>query len=256
MDDVFKALADPTRRDMLDRLRLEPGLTLKALSDGPDMTRFGVMKHLEVLEAAGLVTAIKRGREKHHYLNPIPLEEIAGRWITQFARQKAQILLGLKDALEQETPSMTDDTLIFQIVIRATPEEVWQGITDPEFTKQYFHNTRIRSDFAAGSPVIFENPDGSTAVDGEVLECAPPNRLVISWKVHYNPDAAKEASSRVAFEISAHGPFTRLTVTHDAFATDSVVRESVQEGWPFILSNLKTLLETGAPMGDLSDAAA
>ena len=256
MDAVFKALADPTRRGMLDRLRLEPGLTLKALSDGPDMTRFGVMKHLEVLEAAGLVTAVRRGREKHHYLNPIPLEEIAGRWITQFARQKAQILLGLKDALEQETAPMSDDALVFQIVIRATPEEVWQSITDPAFTKQYFHNTRIRSDFASGSPVAFENPDGSTAVDGEVLECEASHRLVISWKVRYNPEAAKETPSRVAFEISAHGPFTRLTVTHDAFPTGSIVRDSVQEGWPFILSNLKTLLETGAPMGDLSDAAA
>lgn len=259
MEQVFKALADPTRRTILDRLRDTPGLPLKALCQGTDMTRFGVMKHLALLEQAGLVVTRRQGREKRHYLNPVPLEAVVGRWVGQFARHRAQTLLGLKDALERRDQTMTDDTalapLVFQIVIRASADEVWRGITDPALTRQYFHDTAVTSDFKTGAPIVFENPDGSPAVDGQVLEADPPRKLVITWKVRYNPDVADEPASRVTFEITEHGPFSRLTLIHDGFKPGSKVYDTVSNGWPFILANLKTLLETGAPMGDLAAAA-
>jgi DNA-binding transcriptional ArsR family regulator len=99
-DTVFKALADPTRRALLDALFAEDGQTLSALEAGVDMTRFGVMKHLRVLEDAGLVVPRKRGREKFHYLNPIPIQLIHERWVSKYAAPWAAGLTELKKQLE------------------------------------------------------------------------------------------------------------------------------------------------------------
>ena len=101
MDAVFRALADPTRRELLDRLFAEDGQTLSALEEGTPMTRFGVMKHLKVLEEAGLVTTRRRGREKHHFLNPVPIRLIHDRWVSKYAEPWAAGLSGLKQELEE-----------------------------------------------------------------------------------------------------------------------------------------------------------
>ena len=105
MDDdlVFKALADPTRRRLLDRLFEDDGRTLGELEEGLEMTRFGVMKHLRVLEDAGLVVTRRAGREKHHYLNPVPIRELHDRWIDKYTERRVSALLDLKAELEEET---------------------------------------------------------------------------------------------------------------------------------------------------------
>jgi DNA-binding transcriptional ArsR family regulator len=102
MDAVFKALADPTRRRLLDALYEEDGQTLSALEQGRPMTRIGVMKHLRVLEAAGLVTTKRRGREKLHFLNPVPIRLVHDRWVSKYAEPWAATLTGLKRELEEE----------------------------------------------------------------------------------------------------------------------------------------------------------
>jgi DNA-binding transcriptional ArsR family regulator len=100
VDDVFKALADPTRRGLLDALFERDGQTLTELERGLPMTRFGVMKHLRVLEEAGLLTTMKRGREKLHFLNPVPIQLIHERWVSKYAEPWATTLTGLKQQLE------------------------------------------------------------------------------------------------------------------------------------------------------------
>lgn len=251
-DQVFRALADPTRRDILDRLARVPGLSLTELGRGLKMSRFGVMKHVGVLVDASLVTTRKVGRQRHHYLNPVPLEEAVGRWVDQVARQQAQALLALRDVMEGGTAM---GPVRHQIIIKADLQQVWDAITQPEFTEQYFFGTRILIGTRTGEPVRYKMPDGSTAVDGEVLAFEPPRRLVLSWHVRYDEEMAAEAASRVTFELEPVGDFTRLTVEHGNFPDKSRVRESVDLGWPLVLSNLKTLLETGAPMGSIAGLA-
>ena len=104
MDEVFKALADPTRRQLLDALFEQDGQTLSALEERFDMTRFGVMKHLKQLEEAGLVVTRRQGREKLHFLNPVPIREVHDRWVSKYAEPWASALTGLKRDLEREDP--------------------------------------------------------------------------------------------------------------------------------------------------------
>jgi DNA-binding transcriptional ArsR family regulator len=102
MDEVFKALADPTRRELLDRLFADDGQTLKALEEDVPMSRYGVMKHLRLLEEAGLVVTKRRGREKLHFLNPVPIRLIHDRWVSKFAEPWVTTLTGLKEQLEDQ----------------------------------------------------------------------------------------------------------------------------------------------------------
>jgi DNA-binding transcriptional ArsR family regulator len=102
VDEVFKALADPTRRELLDRLRERDGQSLSGLEEGLPMSRFGVMKHLKVLEEAGLVTTRRRGREKLHFLNPVPIRLIHDRWVSKYAEPWASALSELKQDIEKE----------------------------------------------------------------------------------------------------------------------------------------------------------
>src|SRR4029077_10116547 len=125
MDDVFKALADPTRRSLLDELYREDGQSLSALEQRLPMTRFGVMKHLKVLEEAHLVVTKRRGREKLHYLNVVPIRLIHDRWVSKYAEPWAATLTGLKRTVEEDTMEK-----VFEIYIKTTPERLWQAITD------------------------------------------------------------------------------------------------------------------------------
>ena len=249
---MFRALADPTRRLLLDRLRERDGRTLTDLESDLPMTRFGVMKHLRVLEAAGLVVARKVGREKHHYLNPVPIQRVADRWVGRF-REAAGLLADLTDALEARMTTMTDETQappahVFRTYIRTTPEQLWRAITESEFTTRYFHATTIESTWEAGAPYAMHQ-DGRLAVDGEVLEIDPPRRLVQSFRHHWDPTKAGE-ETRVTWEIDPQGPVCLLTVVHDGWTTTEGMYGNVsgEGGWPFILSGLKTLLETGDPL--------
>ena len=146
MDLVFRALADPTRRSLLDELFKEDGQTLSALEQRLPMTRFGVMKHLKVLEEANLVTTRRRGREKLHFLNPVPIRLVHDRWVSKYAEPWAATLSGLKKTLEEDQMEK-----VFEIYIKTTPERLWEAITDPELRQKYNFGVGVSSDWTPGS---------------------------------------------------------------------------------------------------------
>ena len=260
MDLVFRALADPSRRKLLDRLNARNGQTLRELCTGLEMARQSVMKHLGVLEAANLVTTVRRGREKLHFLNPAPLGEISDRWISQFDRGRVQALTNLKHALEDA--AVSTDEFVYVSYLDTTPEKLWRALIEPEFTLQYW-GIGLRSDWKAGSPVLLQWGPGEEFHDvGQVvLESDPYRRLsyrwhtyqaehakLFGWSEEYFEKLLKEKRSKVTFELERVGSSVKLTVTHDDFEPGSEMLASIRDGWPAILSALKTLLETGAPL--------
>ncbi len=242
MDDVFKALADPTRRDLLDSLFAEDGQTLRSLTEGRDMTRIAVAKHLGILERAGLVVTRRSGREKHHYLNAVPIRSVHDRWVDKFTEPWAAGLVALRQ--DMETTNMEK---VFEIYIRTTPEQLWEAITDPATRARYQFGLGVESDWASGSDYALVHPDlPNPLVDGTNLEGDPPRRLVQSFHAHWSEDADAAGTSRVTWEIEQVADSCRLTVIHDELADDA--GEDLYGGWPMILSGLKTWLETGAEL--------
>jgi uncharacterized protein YndB with AHSA1/START domain len=239
MDEVFRALADPTRRSLLDELYQQDGQTLGALERRLPMTRFGVMKHLRVLEEAHLVTTRKRGREKLHFLNPVPIRLVHDRWVSKYAEPWAATLTGLKRELEDRPMEK-----VFEIYIKTTPERLWEAITDGELRKKYSFGVSIDSDWTAGSEYRSSVPGVIDIASGENVEVDPPRRLVQSFTALWSNDVKAEGTSRVTWQITPVGDDTcALTVTHDQLREGA--NDQVYGGWPQILSGLKTLLETG-----------
>jgi len=242
-DAVFKALADPTRRRVLDALYLEDGQTLTALEQRLPMTRFGVMKHLRVLEAAGLVTTRRRGREKLHFLNPVPIRLIHDRWVSKFAAPWVAALSTLKQSLEARAEENSMEK-VFEIYIKTTPERLWEAITSDALRRKYWFGVGVTSDWTPGSRYEATHPLGAMAIyAGENLEVDPPRRLVQSFTAQWSEDALREGTSRVTWEIEPIGDSCKLTVIHDQLREGA--SEEVYGGWPQVLSGLKTLLETG-----------
>jgi uncharacterized protein YndB with AHSA1/START domain len=238
VDAVFKALADPTRRSLLDALFLEDGQTLSALEAGLPITRFGVMKHLRLLEEAGLLVTRRRGREKLHFLNPVPIREVHDRWVSKYAEPIAATLVALKTVLEKPVEK------IFEIYIRTTPESLWHAITDPDIRAKFHFGNRIDSDWQVGSRVELSHAGAPGLLgDGIIVEIEPPRRLVQTFVALWGEDVASEGPSRLTWEIEAVGDSCRLTLTHDELRPDA--SEQLYGGWPMILSGLKTWLETG-----------
>ena len=238
VDAVFKALADPTRRSLLDELFREDGQTLSALEGRFAMTRFGVMKHLNQLEEAGLVVTKRRGREKLHFLNPVPIRLVHDRWVSKYAEPWAAELSDLKHRLESQMEK------VFEIYIKTTPERLWEAITDPEIRSKYSFGVRTDSDWTPGSPYKASHPKAPDfLVEGENLEVDPPRRLVQSMTALWSDDVKSEGTSRVTWEIEPVGDSCRLTVTHDQLREGA--NDQLYGGWPMILSGLKTYLETG-----------
>jgi uncharacterized protein YndB with AHSA1/START domain/DNA-binding transcriptional ArsR family regulator len=248
---VFRALADTSRRRLLDLLHERDGRTLSELEAELPMTRFGVMKHLRVLEAATLITTRKVGRERRHYLNPVPIQLISDRWLNKYAAARAQALADLKSALEGEVIMSTNATprLVYQIIIKAPQERVWAAITTPEFTAHYYYGCTLQTDLTVGSPFTYRMPDGSPIVEGEVVASEPPNRLVHTYHSLW-PPLNEDAPTRVTWELEAlSSGVTRVTVLHEDFAGETATYQGLQSGgWTWILSNMKTLLETGEPI--------
>ncbi len=239
MDAVFRALADPTRRSLLDELFDQDGQTLSALEGRLAMTRFGVMKHLRVLEEAHLVTTKRRGREKLHFLNPVPIRLVHDRWVSKYAEPWAATLSGLKKTIEEEVMEK-----VFEIYIKTTPERLWEAITDSEMRRKYNFGVGVSTDWTPGSRYEAVHPMAPGALlEGENLEVDPPHRLVQSFTALWSEDVKREGTSRVTWEIEAVGDSCRLTVTHDQLREGA--NEELYGGWPMILSGLKTLLETG-----------
>jgi uncharacterized protein YndB with AHSA1/START domain len=201
------------------------------------MTRFGVMKHLRVLEEAGLVTTKRRGSEKLHFLNPVPIRLVHDRWVSKYAEPWAAALSGLKKRIEEETMEK-----VFEIYIKTTPERLWEAITDGDMRSKYNFGARVNSDWTPGSRYEMSAP-GVVLGEGENLEVDPPRRLVQSMVALWSDDAKTEGTTRVTWEIEPIGDSCRLTVTHDQLREGA--NEQLYGGWPMILSGLKTWLETG-----------
>ena len=262
MDEVFKALADPSRRLLLDSLNERNGQTLRELGSRLDMARQSVSKHLAVLEAANLVTTIRRGREKHHFLNAAPINEIAERWITRYEQDRVHALADLKRALE-DTP-VEKPSFVYTTYIRTTPERLWQALTEPAFTERYWATT-FDSDWDPGSTMTW-HAGGLPIADPEqvVLESEPCRRLSYTWHT-FTPEwgdsldladdarerLAAEPRSKVTFEIEPFGDQVKLTVIHDDLEPGGMLGSLISEGWPRVVANLKTLLETGDTLPEL-----
>lgn len=258
-DLVFKALADPTRRLLLDRLFARDGRTLSDLADAVDMTRFGVMKHLRVLEDAGIVVTRRSGREKLHFLNAVPVRLIHDRWIDKYTERPVSALTSLKAQLEQ---TMSETTIkVFEIYIKAPAQTVWEAITTPEWTGRYGYKAMSEYDLRPGGAFVVRSNEGMRAmgladiiIDGEVIEVDPPHKLVQTYRFLFTDQTKAEGFTRITWEIApTPGGFVRLTVTHDltgapigAGMVTSKFSDQGGGGWNWILSDLKSLLETGA----------
>jgi uncharacterized protein YndB with AHSA1/START domain/DNA-binding transcriptional ArsR family regulator len=243
MDDVFRALADPTRRGLLDALFTQDGQTLGELCRRLTMTRFGVMKHLRLLEEAGLVVTRRRGREKLHFLNPVPIRLIHDRWIDKYSEPWAAMLSDMKHDLEEGEMEK-----VFEIYIKTTPERLWQAIVDPELRAKYSFGVGTFSDWTPGAAYRSHATGMTIAPDliiaeGEILEIDPPRRLVQTMRCLWSEDVKREGTSRITWEIEQIRDSCRLTVTHDQLREGA--NSQLYGGWPMVLSGLKTLLETG-----------
>ncbi len=263
LDAVFKALADPTRRLLLDRLREQNGQTLGELCDRVSMARQSATQHLDILVRANLVTVVRRGRERLHYLNPAPIHEIDQRWIAVFDRPRLDALRDIKSRAESinrhqaqesimtvesvSTAGASTETVpnyVYATYIRATAEQVWQALTDADLTARYWGHAAV-SEWTPDSPWELRPAGGSEQVKvvGRVLETNPPTRLVVTFDDR--PDlASTREPSVVTFDIAQHQDIVRLTVTHENFPNGDM-RQGISNGWPAVLANLKSLLETG-----------
>jgi len=250
MDLVFRALADPTRRRLLDMLRERNGQTLGELCAPLGMARQSATQHLALLEAAGLIAAVKRGREKLHYLNPVPLHEIQRRWIGNFELPRLAALAEVKTIAEMKTTAKKGDSpmtsrpdYVYVTYIEATPERVWHALTDADLTAAYWGHANV-SDWQQGSEWKHVRVDGSGIADvaGTVLEATPPARLRITFDA---PGATPpDGPSVVTFEIEPFHEIVKVTVTHEHVASEEDY-QAISAGWPAVLANLKSLLETG-----------
>ena len=273
MDDIFRALADPGRRRLLDSLNARNGQNLNDLCRVMDMTRQSVTKHLEILEDANLIVVRRQGRERLHYLNAAPIHEVADRWIGQYHQERVRALADLKDALELSdmTNTTTDSTtqtqsFVYTTYIKTTPEQLWNGLTNPAFTKRYW-DMEFVTDWKAGSHMTWLHKDVVLDDPAQVIvESDPYTRLSYTWHTmtpefarHVGIDAATIAKldnetrrqrSKATFEIEDMGGKCKLTVIHDDFPPDSTMLTMVSTGWPAVISSLKTLLETGHHIDD------
>jgi uncharacterized protein YndB with AHSA1/START domain/DNA-binding transcriptional ArsR family regulator len=248
VEPAFRALADPTRRNILDLLFERDGQTLTEIERAFSMTRFGVMKHLRVLEAADLVVTRKTGREKFHYLNPVPIREIHDRWTSKFAAGASAALLQLRSTIEKGREMEDKPSHVFVVYIRSTPERVWEAITTSDFTLRYYYSSTVQSDWAAGSPYAYKI-QGEDAIVGSVIESDPPRRLVCTFDARWDEEVAPDEPSRITWELEPSGDgVTKLTVVHEGLVYGTATYNQVVGGMPFILSGLKTLLETGEPL--------
>jgi uncharacterized protein YndB with AHSA1/START domain/DNA-binding transcriptional ArsR family regulator len=266
MDYVFRALSEPSRRLLLDSLNRRNGQTLRELCSGLAMRRQSVSKHLAVLETAHLVTTVRRGREKLHFLNAAPINAIADRWINRYDRQRVDALADLKRALEQMPMAQTSTAdqatqFAYMTYIKTTPEQLWQAITDPAFTRLYW-GVALISDWQVGSTVTWEVAGIAIADPAQVVLVAePPRRLAFTWHT-VTPEfvaavggsdeelAAMSAEKRstVNFDLEPAGETVKLTVTHAGFEPGSAILAGLTDGWPGVMASLKTLLETGQPL--------
>jgi DNA-binding transcriptional ArsR family regulator/uncharacterized protein YndB with AHSA1/START domain len=257
MGDVFSALGDPSRRTLLDNLNAHGAQSLTELCAGMAMTRQSVSKHLGVLEEANLVATVRRGREKLHYLNPAPINDIAGPWIARYDQQHAGALSDLRRALEDRLS--TSPEFVYVSYIRASPERLYGALTESESTRRYW-GIEFETSWQPGAPMTWRKGPATLSDPRQVvLEADPYRRLAYTWHAFSTEgnahtgelDEARlaiargEALSRVSFELEPRGELVKLTVLHDSFGPGSILRTVVSRAWPVVVSRLKSMLETG-----------
>ncbi len=241
MDAIFKALNDPGRRALLDALRERDGQTLAELQARlPDLSRFGVMKHLGVLEAAQLIVTRRKGRFKHHYLNAAPLQEVIDRWVEPLlARPMARGLLDLKRKLEGQMDQKPD--FVMQTYIRCSQDALWAALTEADaMGAWHFLADRVEVE---GEAYHYYLPNGGRMMTARTLEVEPKRRIAATFEPGWEGGGAP---SRTVFLIAEEGDHCRLTVEHYALTYPVVPGEGVADGWARWAAGLKTWLETGA----------
>jgi DNA-binding transcriptional ArsR family regulator len=249
VDAIFKALGDDTRRLLLDELHANDGQTLSALEAAMarhvTMTRFGIMKHLKVLEDASLVVTRKSGRFKHHYLNAVPLQEVIDRWMEPLlVKPAARGILDLKAQLERDTGmsavTQTKPDFMMMTYIQCTQDALWDALTDAQANEQYnFVASACERD---GNQLIYRTPDGSVMLICTETHLDPKTRIESRFEPHFaGPDVKLEAS-RFVYLIEPQDGFCKLTLEHYDIPAG---QEGVADGWHRTLAGLKTWLETG-----------
>jgi len=247
MDRIFKALSDPSRREILDIVKNKTGITINEITEHFDFSRFAVMKHLKILEEVELIVPRRKGKFKKLYMNVMPIQLIYDRWISKYSAIWAQSLSSLKLKLEQKEVGMSEQNLkhVFITYIKASKEKIWDALTNGELTRHYYYDSVLRTDLKVGSKIEYVIKDETgkerIAVTGEILELEPNSRLSHSFLFPQNRDPL----SRVTFELEEVDNLVKLTVIHDQFEKETETYRSVSQGWPLILSGLKTYLETG-----------
>ena len=247
-DAVFRALADPSRRRILDLVKATPGLTVGRLGERFEFSRFAVMRHLKILEGVGLVVPRREGKTKRLYINAVPIQTIYDRWISQYSALWASRLTSLKYELEgedQPMPAVAQLQHVHVVHIRTTPEQLWGALTRPELTRKYFHGTDVVTDWKVGSKIEYLLPekDGKkdVAITGKVLEFTPHRRIVHTFSFPSTGDDP----TKVTYEIEPVGDMVKLTMTHEGFAGETKTYQGITKGWAPIFDGLKSLLETG-----------
>jgi len=256
MEPVFRALADPSRRQLLDRLFEEDGQTLGELCRVlPDMTRFGVMRHLAVLENAELITTRRVGRRKLHYLNPVPIRLVHDRWISKYAEPVVGTMAALKHQLEEVPMPTQAPQHVYTTLIRTTPDALWEAIVDGTKTARYYFGTSFATDgeLRPGAHHAYRYPDGSVAADGEVLAIEPGRSVTMTFRARWELSLEAEGPVRMTWELTPAGDATKLTVTTSGLRPGSRTAEDFGGGIVFIVSGLKTVVETGEPMTTRGD---
>ncbi len=250
-DPIFRALADPSRRRILDLLKARPGMAVGELGDHFAFSRFAVMKHLRVLEDVGLVVPRREGKTKRLYLNAIPIQTIYDRWISQYSALWASQLTSLKYELEEEDapmPATAQLQYLHVVHIRTTPQKLWEALTRPELTRLYFYGTDFESELRPGASVKYVQPqaDGTrkAVITGKIIEVEPPRRLVHTFQFSDQNDEP----TRVSYELEPLGDLVKLTLTHEGFEGETETYKGIRNGWGPIVDGLKTYLETGAPL--------
>ncbi|MCI0677661.1 MAG: SRPBCC domain-containing protein [Actinobacteria bacterium] len=253
MDEVFRAINDPSRRLLLDALFERDGQTLGELCAYlPEMTRFGVMNHLAVLEEGGLVTTLKRGRAKYHYLNPVPIRQIHDRWISRYAGLQVGAIAGLKTRLENGDHKLEIPAHVYKTYIRGAVEDVWDAIVNPDKTVQYYFGTRVQSDWEVGSPLEYFYPDGSKVADGHIVAIDPPKRLEHTFRALWDDELKAEGPMREVLSLTEHDGMVELTVEMYDLDPSSKRFSDFTQGNPYIYAGLKSLVETGSALPALT----
>jgi uncharacterized protein YndB with AHSA1/START domain len=247
MDQVFRALNDASRRKLLDALYEADGQTLGELCELlPEMTRFGVMNHLGVLEDAGVVVTRKDGRRKLHYLNPVPIRLVADRWISKFAAPTVGAMAAIKHSLEE--PVTNAPSHVYETYIAATPERVWQALVDGEQTARYYYGTRVDSSWEVGSSITYYGQDESVVADGEILSFDEGKLLELTFRPRWDPEIEADGPCRMIWKVDQVDGLTHLVAEAWDVKPGSRTDRDFGGGLVYIVSGLKTVVETGAPM--------